>query len=237
MKELKVSIVIPAHNEEKYLADTLKAVCALDYKNFEVIVVNNASTDKTEEVAKNFPVKLAYEGKKGLLYARECGRKNATGEIIANMDADCLPEKDWIKKGVESFKDKETVAVTGPYDYFDGSPFFRSFSLFIQKNIYSWANKTMNTTKRGAILIGGNNMIRASVLNEIGGYNTDILFYGEDTDTAKRVSKKGEVVFNKSFTMKTSARRFKAEGTFKISVLYLFHFLKVIFFSRTKSKK
>lgn len=236
MKELKVSIVIPAHNEEKYLADTLKVILDLDYNNFEVIVVNNASTDNTEKIAKMFPVKLFYEEKKGLLHTREHGRREATGDIIANIDADCLPEKDWLKKGVKFFNDTKIVAVSGPYDYFDGSPFFRKFSFFFQKNIYSSMNKFMNFTHRGAVLIGGNNMIRAKTLKEVGGYNTSILFYGEDTDTAKRVSTRGKVVYSKSFIMKTSARRFKAEGTFRISVLYFFHFFKIIFFSGPKNK-
>ncbi len=225
----KISIIIPAYNEEQGIANTLRAVCDLDYPNFEVIVVDNNSTDKTQEIAKKYPVKIVYEERKGLLYARECGRINASGDIIANLDADCLPEKDWLSKCALLFSDPKVVAVSGPYDYFDGSPFFRNFSLFIQKYIYSAMNKILSISKRGGILIGGNNMIRASVLDEIGGYNTDILFYGEDTDTAKRVSQKGKIIFNKSNTMKTSARRFKAEGTFKISVLYLFHFFKVIF--------
>ncbi|MFZ2205142.1 MAG: glycosyltransferase family 2 protein [Candidatus Magasanikiibacteriota bacterium] len=235
MTEPKVSIVIPAYNEEKYLADTLKAVCALDYKNFEVIVVNNASTDNTEKIARTFPVVVLNENKKGILFARECGRKNATGEIIANIDSDCQPDKDWLKKGVEFFKDPKVVALGGPYYYFDGSPFFQKYSSFIQKYFYYGMNKILNNLKRGGVLIGGNNMIRASVLNEIGGYDTNYLFYGEDTDTAKRVAQKGKVVFDKNFMIKTSARRFKAEGTIRISILYLFHFLKVAFFSRMRN--
>jgi GT2 family glycosyltransferase len=83
--------------------------------------------------------------------------------------------------------------------------------------------------KGGAILIGGNNMIRAAVLKKTAGYNTDLTFYGEDTDTAKRVATHGTVIFNNSLTMKTSARRYQKEGVFTLQMKYLFHFFKHIF--------
>ena len=228
---MKLSIVIPAYNEEKNIAETIKAVLAQDYPDFEVIVVNNASTDNTAEVAGKFPVKVITEMRKGLLWARECGRQNANGEIIVNIDADCLPEKDWLSRGAIHFKNSKIVAVTGPYDYYDGPIIFRKTSLFVQRYIYSIFSYLLQLSfiKSGAVLIGGNNFIRAEVLKEAGGYNTDLTFYGEDTDTAKRVSKYGKVAFDKKLTMKTSARRFKAEGTLNITFKYLFHFFKVTF--------
>ncbi len=224
---MKISVVIPAHNEEKSIASTLKAVLAQDYEDFEVIVVDNVSIDRTSEVAKQFPVKVVYESRKGLLWARECGRVNATGEIIVNIDADCLPDKDWLSTGVSNFKDG-VVAVTGPYDYHDGDRIFRFVSLFVQKHVYHLMNHTIQFTKQGAVLIGGNNFIRADVIKKAGGYNTKLVFYGEDTDTAKRVFKYGKVVFDKKLQMKTSARRFKQEGTLKITFKYLYHFFKIV---------
>ena len=223
---MKVSIVIPAHNEEESIAHTLQAVCAFDYPDFEVIVVDNASSDKTGDIARTFPVKVVYENRKGLLFARERGRVEATGEIIANIDADCLPHKKWLSKMVHHFKNNEVAAVSGPYDYFDGKRFFRISSLFLQKTAYVFMNNVLQHFKKGGVLIGGNNMIRASVLQDIGGYNTDILFYGEDTNTAKRVSKKGKIIFHPNCVMKTSARRFKKEGFLKITAKYFYHFFK-----------
>ena len=223
---MKVSIVIPAHNEEESIAHTLEAVCALSYPDFEVIVVDNASTDKTSEIAKKFPVKVVREDRKGLLFARERGRVEAIGEIIANMDADCLPHKNWLSKMVHHFKNDDVAAVSGPYDYFDGKRFFRFTSLFLQKTLYVFMNNILQSLHKGGVLIGGNNLIRASVLRDIGGYDTNILFYGEDTNTAKRVSKKGKIIFHQSYVMKTSARRFKKEGFLKITAKYFYHFFK-----------
>ncbi|HUZ06341.1 MAG TPA: glycosyltransferase family 2 protein [Candidatus Paceibacterota bacterium] len=233
---MRVSIVIPAHNEEKFLAATIRAALAQDYPDFEVIVVNNASADRTAEVAGQFPVKLVHEPRKGLLWARECGRQNASGEIIANMDADCLPERNWLRTGAGFFQDARVAAATGPYDYHDGGTFFRQSSLLTQKTAYWLVNRLFQCPglRLGAILIGGNNFIRAAALRQVSGYNTDILFYGEDTDTAKRVSACGPVIFSNRLVMKTSARRFQAEGTARLGARYIAYFFKTIF---AKEKK
>jgi glycosyltransferase involved in cell wall biosynthesis len=242
---MKVSVVIPAHNEEKNIAATIEALLAQDYPNLEIIVVDNASSDKTSEVAKRYEgvsdisVKVVHESKKGLLQARERGRREAAGEIIVNMDADCLPASGHISRGVAHFKnDKNVVAVTGPYDYHDGHPVFRKASLSLQKYIYRFVGNLLQLPfiKNGAVLIGGNNFIRADILEKAGGYNVDITFYGEDTDTAKRVAPYGRVHFDPKLEIKTSARRFKAEGNLKITFKYLFHFWKTIFSSQKKSR-
>ncbi len=232
----RVSVVIPAHNEENVIAATLRTVLEQDYPDFEVIVVDNASSDRTSEVARSFAVRVVHEPKKGLLHARECGRKEATGEIIVQMDADCLPESDWLSRGVAHFSDPRIAAAAGPYDYFDGQPFFRAFSLFSQRYVYKGMSVIIQTLGMGAVLIGGNSFIRASALEKEGGYNTDLAFYGEDTDTARRVVRHGKVVFDRHLIQKTSARRFKAEGSFKITVLYLFHFFKVLFMGAKRRK-
>lgn len=233
---MRVSIVIPAHNEENALPGTIRAALAQDYPDFEVIVVNNASSDGTAEVAGRFPVKLAHEPRKGLLWARECGRQNASGEIIANMDADCLPEPGWSRTGAGLFRNPRVAAATGPYDYYDGGAFFRQSSLLTQKTAYWLVSRVIQCRgiRQGAILIGGNNFIRADVLQRVGGYDTGILFYGEDTDTAKRVSACGRVVFSNRLVMKTSARRFKAEGITRLGTKYIAYFFKTILAKQKK---
>lgn len=226
---MKVSIVIPAHNEESHIKACIESAIKQNYHNFEIIVVDNASTDKTAEIAKNYGIKVVLETRKGTQWARESGRLHACGEIIANLDADCLPDSDWLTKGVNSFLSKKVVAVGGPYDYYDASNFFRKFSLFFQKTFYFLGNKLLQKLGKGAILIGGNVFLRADVLDSVGGYNTKLVFYGDDTDTAKRMAKHGEVVFNRNLIMKTSARRLKNEGSVRQSLKYFYHFFRIIF--------
>ena len=230
----KVSIVIPAHNEEASLAATLEKVLALKYPCFEVIVVDNASTDRTAEIASRYPVRLVREEQKGLLHARERGRVEATGDIIANIDADCLPDARWLDRGVRRFDDERIVGVSGPYYYFDGQRTFRNISLFVQKYLYALTSRVMQFFGRTGILIGGNTLIRADALRAAGGYDTSIIFYGEDTNTARKLSGQGKTVFMPDFVMPTSARRFKSEGMLRVTGLYLYHFVKTAFKSEDR---
>ncbi|MDE1975549.1 MAG: glycosyltransferase family 2 protein [Patescibacteria group bacterium] len=235
---MKISVVIPAHNEEKSLPVSLPTVIAQDYPDFEIIVVDNASDDGTSDVVRKFmadnpntQIKLIMESRKGLLWAREAGRRAASGDIIANMDADCLPSPDWLSKGVKYFADPKIVAVSGPYDYYDGGFVFRYISLCTQMSIYWLTSRIIQLpfVKTGAVMIGGNNMIRAEALHKAGGYNTARTFYGEDTDTAMRIAPFGRILFMNRLQMKTSARRFRHEGIVKLQLKYLKHFFKLIF--------
>jgi glycosyltransferase involved in cell wall biosynthesis len=226
---MKVSIIIPAYNEESCIKESLQSILKQNYSDFEVIVVDNNSTDKTSEIAKSMGVKVLFEKRKGTQWARECGRSVATGEIIANLDADCLPDPDWLERGVKHFSNKKVVAVGGPYDYYDARWSFRIFSMLFQKYIYRLFNFLMQKLHSGAVLIGGNVFLRSETLVKVGGYNTSILFYGDDTDTAKRMSKEGTVIFDTKMIVKTSARRLKSQGFFKISVIYIYHFFKTLY--------
>ncbi len=227
---MKISIIIPAFNEEENIEATICAVLAQTYPDFEVIIVDNGSTDGTAKIVKSFgdKIRLLYEEKKGTQWAREKGRLEAKGEIIANIDADCLPTPDWLSKGIKFFKSENVVALGGPYDYYDASKFVRFTSLIFQKSLYVFSNWFFQKIGKGAVLIGGNILLKAEALNKAGGYNTDLIFYGDDTDTAKRMSKQGKVIFNGGFTMKTSSRRIKNQGFFRTFVIYIYHFFKVI---------
>ena len=75
--------------------------------------------------------------------------------------------------------------------------------------------------------------MRTISINAVGGFDTKFVFYGDDTDTAKNLSKLGKVVFDPDLIMPTSARRFKREGFVNIQMKYFYNFIKVIF-SRSK---
>lgn len=88
-----VSIIVPVYNGEKYLGDTLKAILFQDYGKKEVIIVNDGSTDKSEEIVRSFPeVKYIFQENSGVPVARNRGIKEAKGEFIAFSDQDDLWE-------------------------------------------------------------------------------------------------------------------------------------------------
>ena len=95
----RVSLIIPAHNEEKHLRACLQSVARQTVKPFEVIVVDNNSTDGTAAVARSFPfVRLVHKTKQGLVYARDAGFNAARGDVIGRIDADVLLPSDWTER-------------------------------------------------------------------------------------------------------------------------------------------
>ena len=119
-----VSIVIPAHNEERSIAACLRACTAkLPPEVLEVLVIDNASTDATAAVARRFPrVRVVREPRKGLTRARQRALREAKGELLAFFDADTLPPEGWIDRVREEFADSSVVCLSGPIDYHDLPP-------------------------------------------------------------------------------------------------------------------
>ena len=167
-KSPRVSVIIPAHNESGSVEHTVRAVLGQEYPDFEVIVVDNASTDDTGAVAERLGARVVREPRKGILFAKEAGRRAATGEIIAGLDADCVASPDWIRKGVSYFTKPDIVAVTGGYIYDDISPFMRTFIKWGFSIVQTRLNALMQWRRHGAYMIGGNCFIRAAALEKIG---------------------------------------------------------------------
>jgi len=240
MNSPKVSVIIPAFNEAQYLPQTLAALQQQTYPNFEVVIVNNASADATAAVATAFIEQLPtalqrqfvlqYEGRKGTNFAREKGRQHATGTIIAMLDADCVPDATWIADGVQLLqRHAKTVAVTGPYYYYDNSWQMRNAALLSQMLSYPFINTMVQLAKRGAILIGGNAFIKADALQQAGGFNTNLTFYGDDVDLAARLTAFGWVQYSNRIIMKTSSRRYNALGFWKVNKKYQDFFWNLVF--------
>jgi glycosyltransferase involved in cell wall biosynthesis len=219
----KISLVIPAHNEEKYISACLEYAIKNSAGAFhEIIVVDNASTDKTAEIAQKYPgVRVVQEERKGLTRARARGLKEATGDLLAYIDADTQLPKGWIETLKKEYKKNPTlVCLSGPYTYYD-APTYKKAIL----NGTWWFSAPLTYRLVGYMVLGGNFVAKKSALEAMGGFDQNIEFYGEDTDIARRLSKHGKVVFKMNFSMPSSSRRFQAEGLIKTNLVYGLNFL------------
>lgn len=109
----KVSVVVCCYNAEKYLPKCLNALKAQTYPNFEIIVVDDGSTDKTSEVAEKYGVRLIRIKHSGLPAARNVGVRSANGDVIAFTDADCVVESRWLEKLINKLTSGDYAGVIG----------------------------------------------------------------------------------------------------------------------------
>lgn len=234
---MKISFIIPAYNEERYIVRCLESIIAetskLPSNQYEILVVNNASTDGTANIAKSFAnVKVIDESRKGLLYARQAGFENSSGELLANIDADTVLPSGWVHKVMQEFtNDSKLVALSGPFVYYDLS-LLKNVGIRIYYYLGYLTHLFNHFVRIGALLQGGNFVLKRSALEKINGYNLNITFYGEDTDIAKRIRKFGKVKFNFRLPAYSSGRRIRTEGYVTMALKYPANYLSTTFFKK-----
>lgn len=213
------SIVIPAHNESASIEQTLNAVLKQEYPHFEVIVVDNLSTDNTialvESIAAtDIRVHVVQCPIKGVLHARDAGYRAAKGDIIVQLDANAFPlDKEWLFRAVRHFDNNNVVAIAGSYYFYDAKVSFRIMSAFTMRFIFPLLNWFVQKTHRGGLLIGGNCFIRKSALDTINGYPVDATeFWFDDLITGCAVAPYGWIVTPYTIRVAKSARRYIKHG-------------------------
>jgi glycosyltransferase involved in cell wall biosynthesis len=250
---MRLSFVIPAYNEEAYLPACLESILSqidaqtgnLHAGTCEIIVVNNASTDRTRDVALSYPgVLVVDEPRKGLTFARQAGFAASSGSLIANVDADSRLTPGWVAHVLSTFAEAEAktgptaeaklplAALSGPVLYYDLTP--RQRVLVHIFYLTAWTTYAINRyiLRVGSMVQGGNFVTSRAALEAIGGFNLAISFYGEDTDIARRLNTVGEVRFTFDLKMFSSARRLKSEGMLTMAARYSLNYLWTTFFKR-----
>lgn len=129
----RISVIIPAHNEEQYLPATLDSLAGQTYGHFEVVVVANGCTDRTEEVAKAKGARVIWLEERGLGRARNLGGKKAKGEILVFLDADTILEPRALECIAREFtRDHGMATLRGKPD----SDRFSHKMLYLMKNAF-----------------------------------------------------------------------------------------------------
>lgn len=226
MKKCDASIVIPAYNEEDYIGACLQSLTWQKTKNkFEVVVVDNNSTDKTNEVAKSYKDKLnirvIVEKKQGRGVARWRGFEEAQGKIIFSTDADTILPENWIESFMKHFQKKDVVAVTSLCNIDEPSR--------VDKAIFKFFVLLANEGHRIALghywLSGFSYAIRKNAYIKSGKINKDLDAL-DDIDLGRRVKKLGKIKLVRNLPVLSSSRRFK-NGVTRGLAGYVKPFIKV----------
>ncbi len=195
---MKVSIIVPCFNEEKFLDKCLESISNQTIKADEVIVVDNNSTDKTSSIAKKHGAIVMHESRQGLTYARNAGFNHAKGEILVKTDADTTVPSDWVERIKKHFEDQKVGRVTGSAVFYSKylDPLF-NFLVFWVNDIFGYK-----------ALLGPNYAIRKWVWDAI---KSDVHLednkFHEDLDLAIHSSNQGKYVRDLGLKVTTSSRR------------------------------
>lgn len=231
---MKISFIVPAYNEEAYIGECLDSIIHhVAGRYHEIIVVDNGSTDRTSEIARSRDeVRVVYERRRGITYARQRGLEVATGDVLAYVDADTRLPPTWINIAENVFEQKrDLICLSGPYRYYDGSMIKRWLL-----NAICWFALLSGYRLFGYMVNGGNYIATKRAIIEAGGFDKTIDFFGEDTDIGRRLHLRGKINFRTDFFIFTSARRFYASGLVKANLVYLLNYFWVILFHRPYSK-
>jgi cellulose synthase/poly-beta-1,6-N-acetylglucosamine synthase-like glycosyltransferase len=185
-KSLKISIVIPAFNEGKNIIECVRSLKAQGFpkNDFEIIPVDNNSTDNTLELIKNLNITYTVECKKGPAAAKNAGIKIATGNIIAFIDADCIATKDWVKNIVSGFDKPDVGCVAGSISAMGDDNLSPLERFLIEKGHLSQTQHIEHSFLPFAAT--ANAAYRKQVFDKIGLFD-EKLFIGEDADLSWRM--------------------------------------------------
>ena len=224
---MTITVIVCAYNEARYLPACLYSLLAQIRPPDEILVVDNASSDDTGAIARSIAgVRVISEPTKGLVIARETARREAKGDILAYVDADCRPPLQWLQRIEARFaRHPALVAVTGPYRFYDwdlvGRALIRAYDVLVAPPTHGLVHYLSGV---GAILYGGNFAVRREALERIHGFDRSIEFHGEDTNLGRRLTPIGSIEVARECWIWTSARRYRAMGKRRVFGLYVRNF-------------
>lgn len=246
-----ISVIIPVYNEEKYIERCLKSLenQTVPRNEFEVILVDGHSKDRTVEIAKKYVDKVIQQKSEGIGCARNDGAKVSKGEIIATTDADSIPFKNWIEVIQKNFRDKKIVCLYGLQEPIDIAEKFKKMLKNVPKTKIKIRIKLAELKSKifclqdkmriklaenfGCYLICGANVaFDKKSFEKIGGFdNLPIL---DDYEIGLRLKPLGKIVLDTHMRIGCSIRRLEKKGALKTSILFTISHIKLFFKKKIK---
>ena len=187
----RISLYVPCCNAERHLARTIEGALRQAYPPDEILIIDDGCTDRTLEIAARYPVRMVrHGGNKGLAAARNTGLRNSSHELVAALDADCVPEADWLEKLV-AVLDDPSVAIAG--GMLREGVLVSVADRWRQAHMpQDWGSKRLLNPR---FVFGNNVIVRKSVVKEVGWYKEEFRTNGEDSDISRRIRAKGYNTF------------------------------------------
>ncbi|MFA5332650.1 MAG: glycosyltransferase [Methanoregula sp.] len=205
-----ISVIVPSFNEEENIAQCLVSLShqTVNRSEYEIIVVDGGSTDRTCEIARKYADMVFIQTSKKVGGARNDGVMASKGDIVASTDADCIIPPDWIEKVTKDFSDPGVVQIYGPvYPIEDGIR--NRFSLMLA-NTFS---RTGYYSRTFYYTLGCNTAFRKDAFIKAGMYRC--IDAGDDIEVAMRMKDVGKIKFDGSLKVGFSMRRYQQYGTIK----------------------
>jgi len=224
-----ISVVIPALNEEKYLARCLNSLVRQSRKEpIEIIVVDGGSTDRTIQVAKEYANKVLVEPARPVGAARNIGAKQADGDILAFVDADTIACEEWLEEISRTlYSEPGAVGVTGPTLPYEGTHLDR-----IAYHVATgWVQRFSLRLGRPHVA-GFNCAYRRGAFWNAGGFDENRVIL-EDVMLSLRVRHQGQILFDPKMVAYTSLRRIEKYGYAYLTIYNLINWIAMLLFNRT----
>ncbi len=199
-----VSVIIAAYNEEKVICRTIQSLLDGDFKNMEIIVVDDGSKDKTSEVVteaygKNPQITLLRKPNGGKATALNRGIEVATGEIMVSLDADTLFAADTITRLVRHFKDPKVGAVSGNVRVGNANNIWTRWQSLEYITSQNFDRRGYDLLNCITVVPGAVGALRRGAVQAVGGYTSDTL--AEDTDLTWKLRRSGWRIVNDNSAM------------------------------------
>jgi GT2 family glycosyltransferase len=207
----RMSVVVCSYNGEKTIRDCLEGVIRLEYPDYEVIIVDDGSTDHTAAIGREYGFRVISTENRGLSSARNTGWQAATGEIIAYLDDDAIPDPHWLTYLAATFGSEQHVAVGGP----NLPPPGDGAVAECVANAPGGPCHVLLSDTEAEHIPGCNMAVRRDALEAVGGFDPQFRVAGDDVDIAWRLQDGGMSLGFNSAALVWHHRRDSVRGYWK----------------------